>query len=148
MRFHKQKYRHRPEKGQIGDCWRTCIACLLGLERDDVPHFYEDCWDVDYVGLNKTKEWLETHFGLTIMTFPMLADSVDCVTNAMASWNPNLRYMLTGTSPRGTCHVVIASNGRILHDPALDGGGLIGPHSDKLFWIDMLVPAGVHRGTL
>jgi len=36
-----------------GDCWRTAIAILLGLDRDDVPNFIEaDYW------VGATEEWL------------------------------------------------------------------------------------------
>lgn len=36
----KQAFLHKPEEGVYGDCYRTCIACLLGIDRDAVPHFY------------------------------------------------------------------------------------------------------------
>ena len=38
----KQIYRHLPEAGQIGDCARTVIACLLDLHPCEVPHFTRD----------------------------------------------------------------------------------------------------------
>lgn len=35
----KQKYRHDPENGVFGDCYRTCLAYILGFDRDSVPHY-------------------------------------------------------------------------------------------------------------
>ena len=36
--FQKQANRHDPENGIFGDCYRTCLAGLLGVDRDSVPH--------------------------------------------------------------------------------------------------------------
>lgn len=40
MRNEKQAF--MKEDGAIGDCWRCCIAALLNLPRDQVPHFYKE----------------------------------------------------------------------------------------------------------
>ena len=28
-------------EGEVGDCWRCCIAAILGLKAEEVPHFLE-----------------------------------------------------------------------------------------------------------
>lgn len=33
----KQKF--LVENGEVGDCWRCCIAAVLGLPAEEVPHF-------------------------------------------------------------------------------------------------------------
>lgn len=33
------KQTHLVENGVIGDCWRCCIAAVLGLPAEEVPHF-------------------------------------------------------------------------------------------------------------
>ncbi len=35
-----QRYLHNPPE-TYGDCYRACIASLLDLGLDDVPHFYD-----------------------------------------------------------------------------------------------------------
>lgn len=37
-----QAFRHDPDNGVYGDCARTAFATLLGVPRDDVPHFAYD----------------------------------------------------------------------------------------------------------
>jgi hypothetical protein len=41
MRPQLQRYRHLEDEGQFGDCHRTCIAMILDLNRDEVPHFMD-----------------------------------------------------------------------------------------------------------
>ena len=55
-----QEFRHDPDNGVIGDCWRTCIASVLGLERSRVPHFMKDLWPNLSNGrpLRATNNWL------------------------------------------------------------------------------------------
>ena len=57
MKFHKQLYRHDPENGVWGDCYRTAWACLLDLEPEDVPHFCEGFTD-DGAATAKLDAWL------------------------------------------------------------------------------------------
>jgi len=39
MKLQKQAFRHDPSNGMYGDCHRTAIASILGVERDTVPNF-------------------------------------------------------------------------------------------------------------
>lgn len=41
----RQLHMHDPEAGTSGDCYRTAIACLLGLQAEDVPHFVDQARD-------------------------------------------------------------------------------------------------------
>ena len=41
MRPQQQKFKHDPANGSYGDCFRTALACILDLDRDEVPHFNE-----------------------------------------------------------------------------------------------------------
>ncbi len=36
-----EKQKFLKERGEVGDCWRCCIAALINLPIDDVPHFQE-----------------------------------------------------------------------------------------------------------
>ena len=139
----KQKYLHRPEKGEIGDCYRTAIACVLGVPRDSVPHFVEiygwDNGDEVYAAL---LEWLKRERGMTILRFPIwhFDQGYEIALSTLLAWNPNAgRFIFTGTSRNGTLHCVVAHAGEIEWDPAIDNSGIVGPASDGWFWAEFIV---------
>lgn len=146
MKFHKQKFLHRPEEGTYGDCDRTAMACLLDLEVDDVPH-----WGVHYgdnIAFNKMKDdWLATQ-GLYEQHIAFDC-SFDELKNNLNSVFRNVYVLLTGTSANGTTHVVITLNGEIIHDPAIDNSGIVGPCDDGLWQISILIPRILlhHKGS-
>jgi len=39
MNWNYPKQKFLSESGELGDCWRCCIAAMLQLPIDDVPHF-------------------------------------------------------------------------------------------------------------
>jgi hypothetical protein len=45
MKPQTQRYLGGPgtPRGEYGDCHRTCVAMILNMHRDDVPHFMADC---------------------------------------------------------------------------------------------------------
>lgn len=43
----KQLFTNADEKRPVGDCWRTCIAMLLDLPPEEVPHFVDLYYDAD-----------------------------------------------------------------------------------------------------
>lgn len=140
MKPQKQAFRHDPPNS-YGDCFRTAIASLLDTDRDEVPHFFDKCSD-DW--LKDAEAWLLTK-GLTLFEFPIGGELED-VLSAVARWNPDRYYLLLGKSPRGVNHQVIALNDKIVCDPAIEGGGLIGPCTKSgYYWITLLLPAQIHR---
>lgn len=143
----KQKYRHNPEKGEFGDCHRTCLAMLLEVERDSVPNFAEQAADNWSLWQELVNEFLAEHrMGMFRIAF---ADSLESVLHYMRQVNPGIFYTLSGSSRNGTGHVVVAINDRIVADPALDDSGIVGPMSDGYFWVEVLVPGlMVNRLTL
>ena len=58
MLLQNQTVKHDPENGLYGDCYRACVACLLNLEVDQVPHFYHDGCNSE-IGDKRCREWLE-----------------------------------------------------------------------------------------
>lgn len=134
----KQAFRHRPDEGQIGDCWRTTLACLLDLQRDDVPHLLHDCWEDHDEARRRTHEWLATQ-GLTLVEIPYNGD-LQLVLDLQGSMNPGIHYLLGGTSRNGVNHSVIACDDAIVWDPAIDDSGIVGPMSDGCYWLSWLVP--------
>ena len=139
MKIQKQKYRHDPDNGVFGDCYRTCVAMLLDLDRDDVPHFSKDA-DLDQDGIDATqrlREWLKPR-GLStfIVLYPDEHD-LEEILQATASMNPGLPMMLVGESKRyaGIGHVVIIQDGKILADPS--DSGIKGP-INGYYWVEIV----------
>lgn len=103
-------------QGRPGDCWKTCIAAILDLPMEAVPHFVEfgDAW------------WDKTR------------DFVNAATDGMKEilWWEHVGhaphgiefFIATGDSPRGDFqHAVIADNtGQTIHDPHPSRAGLAG----------------------
>lgn len=138
MTPYKQLFLHDPDNDLIGDCHRTAIGCLLDLPPKEVPHFA-----VGENSIEEAKKWLESK-GYCLVMFPMDLP-IDQILYNQEFYNPNTYYMLTGTSPRGTAHVVICCGGAIVHDPHPEGGGLVGPcesdrEVDRVYWIELLLP--------
>nr|WP_316642860.1 hypothetical protein [uncultured Roseateles sp.] len=139
----KQLFRHRPAEGVIGDCWRTCFACLLDLPVEAVPHFLEDCWE-DYVtAAAKAKSWLATQ-GFTWVEFAFQAELGDVLASVKVN-NSGVYYLLGGNSRNGVGHQVIGCDDQIVWDPALDDSGIVAPMSDGHYWVGFLVPLSMTR---
>lgn len=142
----KQKNRHRPEEGLIGDCHRTCIAMLLGMDRDTVPNFAEMGFDINKPEGGNYKEfseacekWLREN-GLAEFQVGF-NDNLDRVLNFMKVINPGVRYILGGRSRSNCNHSVVAMNDEIIADPSLSNAGIVGPcEPDGYYWITVLIP--------
>lgn len=113
--------KHEPPDS-IGDCFPCCIASILELPRDDVPHVYEgEGWldKTGKVGMKRLQEWLGLH-GLYFMEFGVTVE-------ALPSWEPfiDCHYVLSGLSPRGHRHATVGFGGKIVHDPHPDRSGVV-----------------------
>lgn len=154
----KQLFRHEPDKMQFGDCHRTALACLLNIPPEDSPHFigeYERREALKAQGLemetyiwqDEQAEWLSS---LGYCTADVAFDGtvgVDQLFSFMRARNPEIYYMLGGTSPRGTNHSVVCYGGQWEWDPHPDGGFLVGPLDNGVWEITFLLPLIV-RGPL
>jgi hypothetical protein len=143
MKFFKQLNRHDPASGVWGDCWRTALGCLFDLEPAEVPHFLDGGPDPD-VFIAHYKSWLAER---GFCTFQVCWNTdLESVLSYMRTVNPGVYYLLSGMSPRSTTHVVIGLDDQIVHDPAIDGGGLIAPCAeDGFYWVEVLIPITVHK---
>lgn len=151
MRPQKQKYRHRPAEGTIGDCHRTAIACVLDLARDEVPHFAEEHFQ-DAVKFHAAFDrWLEDrgHTQVTLawsgsLELQAILDGVGCL-------NPDLHWLLGGKSRTGVSHTVVCRGNRIAWDPSLDDAGIIGPCQEEgesdAFWYATFIGSSKCKGT-
>lgn len=143
MKLQKQLIKHDPENGFWGDCYRTCIACLLGIDAADVPHFCDDAQgkDIDDTEAN-CRAWLKS-CGYNIIKVCML----ECNASYALSWFDDMPYILTGQSPNfnGVAHCVIGRGAfDVVWDVSPLNKGLAGPWVDengnRVYWIEFIVP--------
>lgn len=122
MTPHKQLNRHNPPH-VIGDCWRTCIACLLDMHPRRVPHFLKD-WDGEKC-YKRTVAWLQKR-GILMFHIPLGTDKE----KALEEFGGSLKdkyWIFSGQSKNGCGHVVVCCGNEIVHDPALDNSGIVAP---------------------
>lgn len=137
MTPHKQLFRHRPDQGSWGDCYRTAVGCLLDLAPDQVPHVYDG--GVDGPTGQATMDRFLAERGLRVVNL-IYSGNVPLaeVLATVDGVNPGLSFLLTGQSRNGVDHVVVCRDGQIAWDPSLDDSGIIGPAADGLWWIEFL----------
>lgn len=122
---------------ETGDCLRTAIACLLEIGPIAVPHFLADADRPGEDVWQHVNDWLATQ-GLTAwyQVFPGEIE-LDAVLQTVSVMNPDKYYIVCGHGYKFD-HVVIACNGKIVHDPAVLGAGLSGP-AENGYWLIMTV---------
>ncbi|MBL4656293.1 MAG: hypothetical protein JKY33_10775 [Bacteroidia bacterium] len=146
MKYHKSSITHDPEQSQWGDCFRTCLACLLDYPNPlNVPHFF-DFKDRGFSeqeannSFDRASEWLlmnhRMHHVIIPWTFENLTQLLEHTNNAF----PNVTFMLVGQSKISN-HVVICKNGKIIHDPSnsAESPYLFGPCDDGFWRTEFLV---------
>lgn len=143
---HQQRFRHDPANGQYGDCHRT--ACLLDLNPEDVPHFYEmkaqaAARGKDYHWRDEVERFLNSR-GYTQVDITFGADLPELF-RFMGAWNPRTLYMLGGTSPRRVNHTVICCGGSFEWDPHPDAGYVDGPLDSGFFEVTFLLPIAMKQ---
>lgn len=116
--FVDQEFLTDPNSGVVGDCWRACIASLLGRPRADVPHFVaqSDAAEIDW--LEATQRWIRQEYDQELHYFA-------------AQWpidkSLSKHVIVVGRSPRGVGHAVLAlaTTGEVVHDPHPSRDGLV-----------------------
>lgn len=125
-----------PDGNVKGDCFRTCIACLLDIHPEKVPLFIGDETAIDPGGdqLNQACDWLIENHGLSIARIfwdGAMLDKDD-VLNLCSETIRGHHYLLSGQSSNGLNHCVICRGNKIVHDPKPDAG-IVGP-LDGGYW--------------
>jgi hypothetical protein len=107
---------HEPESGRFGDCMRACVASLLEMECETVPHFLHDGDESQYNA--RLQAFLASH-GLCAMTFT--AWSIHTYKADVGITAP-IYHIISGPSPRfpGQSHAVVGVDGQFCHDPHPD----------------------------
>jgi hypothetical protein len=112
--------RHNPPTS-YGDCLRACIATIMDLDAEHVPHFADMAARGDEARAS-ARRWLGLR-GFTVTGFAMPADPLESVMEWMGENNPDTTWMLFGSTARagqpvGGDHVVVCQGGAVVHDPA------------------------------
>jgi hypothetical protein len=140
----KQLFLHRPEEGIVGDCFRTCLACVLDLPVSGVPHFYQELFNFDDPEEPvaeqvhaRTNAWLAAKYGLR---FVEIAYSLDIEPlREYISWAFKNLHVIIGCNSKNGGHSVVMRNKDYMWDPAIDNSGCVGPMDDGYYWIGFIV---------
>jgi len=137
VKHRRQLNGHKPEEGIYGDCQRTCIAMLTGLEPREVPHF---C-DPNECGADWRKamtNWLASR-GLGLVSFALDVPTTERALEVMGDWVRG-PATLAGKSPRGDWnHIVVVDEDGAVLDPHPSDHGIAGPGDDGFFWVEALI---------
>lgn len=110
------RVRHEPENETYGDCLRACVASLLDLEPDAVPHFFHDnCEGAE--GFRRLTEYLDGR-GLAPICFSFAGVPIAEFLASTIVAIPNSHFLLLGVTENGGEHVVVCHQGKVVHDPA------------------------------
>ena len=133
-----QVQKHLFGNGAPGDCHRTCVAMILNMDRDDVPHFMANChpamaWDDPAFAAAEDAEeaWLAQH-GLTTVSIPFPGSMDPAIVIGQLGRTARSPVVLGCTSANGCDHSVVVFKGQ-LHDPS--GAGVAGPMRDGAWWV-------------
>lgn len=111
-----QQYLKGNPEGIPGDCVRACVASILDLPIEEVPHFvqlHDQEWQLAMI------DWCEER-------------------GIVATWKQGISrdhwpYMVCGPSPRSGRHACVYQSGALLHDPHPSRDGL-GRKSERTFF--------------
>lgn len=135
MRFNTQTILHNPREGLVGDCWRTCIACLLDMEPSEVPHFAA----LDGNWWANTQAWLMQR-GLALYQYAYMDDFE-------AQGISGCHHIITGPSPRdpeNVRHSVIGMDGQVFWDPHPSRAGLHNEDDRNTWYTTLLIRLNAH----
>lgn len=124
-----------PANGSYGDCVRACVASILEMESEQVPHFFHD-EDGERANMEMQK-WLAEHGMIAaFIGFPGNL-SFEQLAAHMTGTYMNRDYMLWCQCGSGD-HALVARNDAIIHNPAWYKQAVTGPHSSG-YWIVVIL---------
>ena len=94
-----------------GNCLSACLASILELALEEVPNFAGARPGMFWIQVN---HWLQKRGLRALIVLPK-----HVVMDAGAL------YIANGVSPRGVRHSVVCEDGRMIHDPHPEGGGVV-----------------------
>ena len=147
---HKQLYRHNPATGEIGDCFRTCLACVLDAERvEDIPHFFADVWppgeldpEIAELAITSAQKWLLENSAFGYIEFPLAASNNERLFKWLRSYCSDRTPLIVGCTSKNGGHAVVVFPDGEIWDPSLDNSGMVGPMKDGYYWIGCVTYRG------
>lgn len=116
--------------GVRGDCFRACIASILELPIEDVPHFVA----IEHDWWGETQKWFHAR-GLSALWMNLSSELCPLV-----HWADAHYCILSGKSPRGDFkHAVVGQidpggwGFKVVHDPHPSGAGIAGDPETVMF---------------
>lgn len=141
MKPQLQRYRYNDGSGVLGDCHRTCLAMILDLDRDEVPHFMEQ---VPYDAPSDSPEcqaaeaaeraWLASRSLVPVYWGYDGSTSLDHVLATLTSTVRGTAVILGCTSGNGVNHSVVFYDGR-LYNPGGHAATIAGPMRDGFWYV-------------
>lgn len=130
--------KHDPTNGVYGDCFRCCVASILELPAECVPHFMEKGEASGPTWYSDLNRWLFKYIGGYYLEIQSETENwLDWQAYTEANFTPY--YILSGRSIRDN-HSVVAHAGKIVHDPHIARSGLVGPHTfDNMYSLGFFV---------
>lgn len=129
------RVRHDPPNS-YGDCLRACVATIMSMEYDSVPHFVDGDPEIDEFE-KRLSEFFEPLGFARCMTAFDGQWSLEIVLEYWGASNPDVLAILTGGTGGGD-HSVVVRGDKIIHNPALAGSRIIGPASSG-YWQFMVI---------
>ena len=137
---------HKPEEGKFGNCFQACMASILELPIEHVPHFYDNADERENAQMSEeAKQWVNERTGYTLIDVPFIAPQGNehftfdlLVKETLAFLFPNIHVMVTGKSGGGDYnHIVIVKDGEVVHDPNDSGieGPCVGVDLENAYWV-------------
>lgn len=122
---------HDPDAGVVGDCFRACVASILELSIDEVPHFFEDGGRVWWFELDR----FLAQRGLAAVEFTTSSENV--LSEAAV-------YIASGPSPRHpeVHHAIVCRGFDVVHDPHPSRDGIESTERQLFFVTREEVPLG------
>lgn len=129
------RVKHDPPNS-YGDCIRACVASLLSLPTEEVPHFVRDNAS-GTVMLQRMRDYLKPLDLVPMINgFPATL-SADDVLQFMGEHNPGVAFILLSAD-----HAVVCMDGAIAHNPAWVRSALVTP-DDAWHIITLVKDCGV-----
>ena len=99
------------------DCYRTCLAMMLGMDAIDVPNFIEIYPRMDDM-IHLANEYLRRNHGMRLVSHEFFNKTPKKVRMRMASESPNVYYIIIVGVRNRRNHALIGYNSHIIADPS------------------------------
>lgn len=128
--------KHNPPES-FGDCVRACVASILEMRAETVPHFADDGCNGDEM-MNRIRDFLAP-MGLAPVIVPF--DGSASLSDLLLLWKMNSfeSHAILFCRSGGSDHAVVMYDGRVVHNPAWYAGLIDGPTSSGFWHVLVLV---------